>query len=748
MDAIMIKAAMDAATVEVAAGTSAAATDASAAAPWTMDALVEYCLRMQPDEAARREDSALCVTPLVTELSVNGITYLLALQDGRWAALVVRVSSEAQRSALSQQSQDGRSDKADGYSEEEQLVRGIRYFVSQGLAFKIYSDAGVTGEFPNNDPALIARLLDKKARRYESIFRKTLLDETSRDYWTPEQVAQLEAYLAKNVANIRRGQVNDECLLSSHGTAADPLSESEGAADPLSGSEGAAPRRRRGRRGHKVFHRQAFSQLWEDSQHWVHTIAVTDRSRLCRDADLETAMLERMAKHGTRLVGLIEDLRSLDVSGPMSKGVTYLIASLNEQKLTDIAQASFRGTMQRLHSGRPGGRPPWWLWRDEEGQTLVREEMRALVARIVDMSLSGLGARVIQGRLHTEGVRVDGKSLTLMQIHYMITKDVLAGRQTFCGLSWPVYPRLIDDETLADLQRGRKNRADTTAHLRDERSWAQHTFTGIVRCACGARTVCSNPTKARRAAGETGYYRCESSNKDSNTEGVHAWVSERHLEGFFGELLRHHPDLLARTLLAGDGRTLAASMRLQHLEERLGSARALYAHKEADARAQAAASAAHLGLCAGTPGYESVVSGLCESALAGEGKALEALSLELSRAGEEMGQHRQAARALEAARELRGWDDLTAETRNRLLRVLLDRVVVYAMGRMRPGRGRGGYLEIWLAGVDVPLPPVKMKRGKGKSVLLPTPAEWIADMFGAVEMPPEGSPADKTPSDG
>jgi len=53
------------------------------------------------------------------------------------------------------------------------------------------------------------------------------------------------------------------------------------------------------------------------------------------------------------------------------------------------------------------------------------------------------------------------------------------------------------------------------------------------------------------------------------------------------------------------------------------------------------------------------------------------------------------------------------------------------MGRMRPGRGRGGYLEIWLAGVDVALPPVKMRRGAGKTVLLPTPAEWIADMFSA-----------------
>jgi len=170
-----------------------------------------------------------------------------------------------------------------------------------------------------------------------------------------------------------------------------------------------------------------------------------------------------------------------------------------------------------------------------------------------------------------------------MQVQYMVTKDVLAGKQTFCGLSWDVYPRMIDDETLADLRRGRKGRAEGTARLNDERTWAQHTFAGVLRCACGARMACTTPSRARRAAGETGYCRCEASNKDC----VHAWLSERQLDEFFGELLRHHPDLLARTLSAGDGRALAASARRQHLEERLASARAVYAQKEAAARTQA-----------------------------------------------------------------------------------------------------------------------------------------------------------------
>lgn len=734
----------------------------------TMEQLIDYCLRMKPDEAARRGDSTLCVTPLITRLVVDGQTHELVLEKGRWGALEVRVSSNAQRSAVSQQNQeqpqkkgDGgakgkgrpkRAVKQDGYSEEEQIVRGIRHFVRAGQAFKIYSDAGVTGEYPNNDPALIQRLLAKKAARYERIFRKTLLDETSLTFWTPEQIVGLEGYLASTLASIRRGQISTDHLIQ--GKFALGTSEGKGLEEEISEGgrgitqDGQPVRRRRGRPGNKVFYRQAFTQIWEDTgMDCVHTIAASDRSRLCRDADLETALLERMAQHGTRLVGLMEDLSSLDVSDPLRKGLTYLIASVNEQRLTEIAQASFRGTMQRLRSGRPGGRPPWWLWRDEYGQTLVREEMRSLVTRIVEMSLSGMGARAIATRLHKEAVQVDDKSLTMMQIQYMLTHDVLAGKQTFCGLSWDVYPRMIDDETLSDLHRGRKQRAQGTMHLNDERSWAQHLFTGVVRCACGARTGCSNPTKARRAAGETGYYRCEASNKDANKEGVHAWINERHLEAFFGELLRHHPDLLARTLSAGDGRALAASVRHQHLESRLVEARVVYAQQEADARVKAEGSAAGLGLSVGTPGYEAVVSGLIESLLAGKADILHALTHEMSQAGGEAGHHRQAARALEAARALSGWDELTTATKNRLLRVLFDRVVVHAMGRMRPGRGRGGYLEIWLAGVDVPLPPVRMKRGAGKTVLLPTPAEWIADMFSPSIFSPDVFSSDVLPSD-
>ena len=131
----------------------------------TMERLIDHCLRMRPDEAARKGDSTLCVTPLVTRLIIDGQTHELDLEKGRWGALEVRVSSNPQRSALFQQikeqfqnqvqnqeqpqvtdapphpgAADGgtrkarrrRAVKQDGYSEEEQLVRGIRHFVRAG----------------------------------------------------------------------------------------------------------------------------------------------------------------------------------------------------------------------------------------------------------------------------------------------------------------------------------------------------------------------------------------------------------------------------------------------------------------------------------------------------------------------------------------------------------------------------------------------------------------------------------------
>ena len=42
---------------------------------------------------------------------------------------------------------------------------------------------------------------------------------------------------------------------------------------------------------------------------------------------------------------------------------------------------------------------------------------------------------------------------------------------------------------------------------------------------------------------------------------------------------------------------------------------------------------------------------------------------------------------------------------------------------------KGGYLSLELSGLDVHLPPVKMRRLKAKQITLPTATEWIADMM-------------------
>ncbi len=353
----------------------------------TLEQLLALCVRLQPVEAARRGDSDLCVTPLITRLIVDGELVDLTLKNGRWGAGYPRVSGEVQRAAGStagRAARKGRRRKstqqvmqmqqrvvpgqeepeeasdflpkvkgtADGYSEEEQLVRQIRHFVRQGLAFKVYSDCGLTGEYPSNDPRLIRRLLDGKAARYQKIFERTLLDETSLQRRTPEQVASMRAYLAGRVARIKSGLITDDEFdpLSQLLDAPEPdFSEDDsapGAAGASRDADGEAVPRRPGRPRRRVYFRQAFTQLWKDIEAGlVHTVAVSDRSRLCRAADLESEFLMLLGQHQTRLVGLIEDLSTLDVSDPLKKGFSYLIASVNEFRLEETSGHSFRGLL-------------------------------------------------------------------------------------------------------------------------------------------------------------------------------------------------------------------------------------------------------------------------------------------------------------------------------------------------------------------------------------------------------------------
>lgn len=693
--------------------------------PMTVEALIDLCVRMQPVLAAEKRDSTLCVTPLITELIVDGKIVHLELVSGRFGAAYVRVSDERQRSAQSansrsrgnarQRRQKGASatNSADGYSEAEQLNRQIRYFIAKRQAFRIYSDAGITGEYPIDDIYLIKRLLEGKAARYRKIFARTMLDETSLQKHTPDEIEAMRVYLEYRCEKIKQGGLTE--------------AEVEDSAELAQ----RAKLRLRGRPRSQTFFRQGLTQMWRDIEaDMVHTTTVSDRSRLCRSADLETEFLNLIAAHNVRLHGCIEDLSSLDVGDPIRKGMAYLIASINEYRLEEIAGHCLRGTVQLLTSGNPSGAIPWWLERDETGRAAVIEEHLEVVERIVSLAGTGLGEAAITGKLRETGVKIDGKILTKAQVRYVLHTNAVLGQQQFFGIAWSVFPPVIAPERMTELRIQRAERAATMTNLHDPRTWAEHLFTGVLRCWCGRPLIYSPQPKDRLEAGGSNYYGCKVHHKSSDNSPQHSWVNERKAEAFFTSLLSHHPNIIAAALLSGaDGRRHHEVERAA-IEGELKAAREVYRVRECEVRETAEKSVlALVGLS--NPGFGNLVAATTATMLSEERQKLTDLEQRLLRSGLERNENKQASNAIAALDGAGQWNNLDTLAKNRILRSLFERITVYPFDRTgQPCQHRqGGYMEIKLHGVETPLPPVRQRRPNRKAIDYPTVGEWIDEML-------------------
>jgi DNA invertase Pin-like site-specific DNA recombinase/uncharacterized protein YozE (UPF0346 family) len=680
--------------------TTAGSADATGRDILTVQQFIDTCTRLQPVRAAEQRDSDLCVTALVEYLIVDGEVIKLSLVDGRWAALYVRVSDDAQRSAKS-----GKT-VADGFSEEEQLHRGVRYLISKRFSWKVYSDCGISGDYPVDDDGLVRRLLQGRAARYRKIYTRTLLDETSILRRTAAELLSMNAYLDRQCGKILQSNVSEEQIYE---------------ADDLTVRQRI---RLRGRPRKHVFFRQAYTQLWQDiEQDKVHMIAVSDRSRLNRAADLETEFLQRISQHGVRLHGLIEDLSTLDVSDPLRKGTTYLLASVNEYRLEELAGHSFRGRIQAMAEGNTSGRLPWWLRRTKEGKSELIPGADEIVRQIVSLYLSGLGFAAVATRLDEENVRVDGKRLTSRQIKYMLDSDALVGVQWQLGLAWDIFPPVLDAETLEDLRGKRDRRTDALKNLHETEQWADHLFTGLLHCCCGARLIFNAARKTDKEKGRGGYYRCLTRNAQETEDSTHAWINEDTLDAFLSEILRHNPNLLTGEFACELSDPISQSTAQRSLlQEEWTQAKRVFDAEEKLARGRAEELVEGMGIKTGAPGFRDAVSGIVKGLMGEKQEALDTLRRDIDGLSGQISDDRRKRELTASVQRLQGWDALDNTTRNRLLRTIFARVTVFPMDK-------GGYLSFQLSSLDVALPPVKMRRLKAKQIVLPTAKEWIGDML-------------------
>ena len=485
----------------------------------TINDVAALALDLDPRRALRYtngDQARLCTTDVFTSLiDESGSVVALSHAEGRYGALYVRVSTLGQAE--------------DGYSADDQIRRGIEYFLRRRQAFRIFSDASLSGGLAINEPSLIRKLALAKATRYEKVFTSLFLYEQSR--YTETQRIGLRAYLETQREEILRGVNLDPDLVASQ-----PLVE-----------------------GFTAKYRPALTLLFQ-SLRQIHTIAVSDLSRVCRSQMLFAELTERLSFHKVGIVGFIE---SLEYISQDDLGITaFVLSKMAEMKLREVLSGTLRGLAALLHTGRPHGLLPFWLFRDERGFAQIKPDLLPMVRRLVDLYLhEGLGQATIAKQMQREGYPPPRSGTwSVRYVAYTLASPALIGKQIVFGVEWSVLPPVISPQEWDAIQAKLHQRREDYPQIRHGEV---RLLSGILRCSCGAAIAGNKRSSAKYAV-----YTCLAGPVKRMVNPGHVFqVNMRDADRFFEDLLREHPavvlaaykDSRQRNALLDDVRRLEAA---------------------------------------------------------------------------------------------------------------------------------------------------------------------------------------------
>jgi DNA invertase Pin-like site-specific DNA recombinase len=467
------------------------------AAP-TLEDVVRQALALDPRRAlafTNGDQARLCSTGVFTAVrQEDGKTLPLERLRERYGALYVRVSTVGQVD--------------DGYSAEDQIRRGVEFFLAKRQQFRIFSDAGLSGGLAINEPALIRRLARQKASRYEKVFRAIFLHDLTS--LTPAQVSGLERYLAEQTQSLLGSSSPD---------------------DDWEAEQILAPNVR-------VRYRPALSLLCQ-SLRAIHTLGVSDLSRLARSWALLADLSERLAHHRVAVQGLIEPLDYL-TSDDEWEFRTVILGKMAEMKLREAVTGSLRGLRVLLQSGRPHSTIPLWVSRDAEGRAFLNEHA-PLIRRLVHLVADDkLGMMDLVRWLEAEGIATTRGNARwgVNTLSHILRNRALVGYQEVFGIEWAVFPPLVSEETFARAQTVLDRRRASYRGPVSSSGPARHLLTGLLRCSCEAPI-----TMMKRPEATSEQYRCSGrkSGKTHTDGNLPFGMNSTHAERFFEELMREHP---------------------------------------------------------------------------------------------------------------------------------------------------------------------------------------------------------------
>ncbi len=479
--------------------------------------------------------SSSFVSSYFSSVIIDGQVIPLVTVDSKYGVGYVRVSTAMQND--------------DGWSVEDQARRIVAHFVNRREAFRVFSDASLSGKLPNNDPGLIAKMLNASAKRYESAYRAVFRQSDYPDEWT-----QMEANLVKILAKIKTGGA------------------AEIAAIDLETAPSGSKR--------KMLYRPALTEMMLAVQRgFVHTVAFTDVTRLSRSNSLSGSLMDDLKDHNVKVIGLIETLDWMtdELGGAITSAVLSLIA---EYKLREVCLGSIRGLATMLGQGKPHGRLPYYLRRDDDKNAHIVPDRVDTVKRIIaywlDNPSMGVDSvcRYLNENLDEYPAPVlEGEKLSRMAkgrwhrdtLYPMLRNEMLLGCQEFFGRRWKTVPHIIDQRTFDRLQiimdPKQINKAAHLAINGNSHTAPNHLLTGLLECQCGHKMVFYPMSK------QFSYYRCTEIRNRQKTD-KHCTIRASTVEDFFDSLIRIYGNTLVSALADNEDTQLLREQIGEYQEEK------------------------------------------------------------------------------------------------------------------------------------------------------------------------------------
>lgn len=282
---------------------------------------------------------------------------------------------------------------------------------------------------------------------------------------------------------------------------------------------------------------------------------------------------------------------AIDTTTQQGKMFFYTLVSFAEWERSMIKERTWSGRMKRLQEGRnPGFRPPYGLRTGATpGSFAAVPEEAAIVRRIFDLYIQGMGYKQIATRLNQEGLRFRNRRLFGAQTVTEILRNPIYTGQLVYGRvqrgrgrkalpSSPTVvasdhiPRIVDEDVFRRVQASRAQRAEQRTPNRAVTS--DHLLSGILRCKrCGSAMI--GRKKYGRAA-QPPYYICAGQRSKGKQFCTSSYIRQDHLDGWIVEKLTERyggitpaAHLLAESASNIDQQAAAAAASLGEVKKRL-----------------------------------------------------------------------------------------------------------------------------------------------------------------------------------